>query len=589
MAKALSMSARIKQVLAEPRWSDEDKAIIVDRIKRRWWWIDLMSNLDITLTPEERRAWAEDIEAYKNSMPSAFLQRMSSWKTPDDRTMLYRWNTIKSGVVPTGILADGSSMRRFESWGDRDHASHFVKYLRLLHNYLEQVEAPKQAFNGIPNQLYQTEGWYRSALMNGALLYRKLLEAGAIEYGTKLNLWESFSRTDLMGLVGLKENGKEMSAPQHARFIKSLVQSYVTNGGKKPNQDEPLPKDEPEVVYAATDKANQPVEAAQVETESKTEPRRNLWQSIKASVKDYFSDTEDDLDPELAAVIQEKAQAMRAVEEERKTWPWARRFTTALSDNFAFWRKSEFDKIDEKYDAKYAEIAERKFPETHTSLWDTLRNWRHKPQKQEQPENPVSETQSVATEETTQPVVAKTVTKRQRKPRPRKVLNDWRAAPAVAPKATAPANQPISKTGCENGNTVTKLFYPKLNKVVRITEHRNGLKEITTIYIERKRDGISGKAATYYERTLANGQVQHLASLTGNMTYGRAGIYVGSHDKIAKKVSYLSIRELEYWKREMTKVKIAEHKRKVENRIKFAHTKATTMHVMAQANMAQAS
>ena len=71
------------------------------------------------------------------------------------------------------------------------------------------------------------------------------------------------------------------------------------------------------------------------------------------------------------------------------------------------------------------------------------------------------------------------------------------------------------------------------------------------------------------------------------MANGKAGIYVNSHDGIARKVSYLSVSELQAWKRAMTKVKIMKHRQAVQKRKKVA-SKPSVGYVV-QKDMARAS
>ena len=601
MEETLSMAERIQQIVDDPKWSNEDKEIVINNMKRRFGWIDLMTNLDIQMSPEEEKIWAEDIKTYDSSSPSAFLQYMNTWETPDNQKMWYKWNNSNTNMTPTGIVSDTSSSSRYlESWGDKKYITEYIQYLRILHNYLDQIEVPKQVFGNIPNSLFNTEGWYRKALMNGSLLYRKLLEKGAIEYGTKLNLWESFSRSELMGLIGLDVNGQEMSGEQQAQFIQNMAQSYVSNGGKKADPNEPLPEAIAEDRIATKDKfILQNIKSADQDQVQDVKPQ---------SEKTTINNDANNLDPELNAIIEKKRAIMERVERLRSRLPLRQRFGIALADNFVFWRKNVYEKIDAKYDALYAAIVDKKYPQKSLRqlVKEAVKRWAHKNETK-----PVIEAKAI-TENTTpvlqvkeksdakeKTLVQKTTTaepvkaKRKRASKPRKVLNEWRVARTTQTKPSKSAEKPIEKTSVENGNTVTTLFYPKANKIVRITQFRNGMKKISTIFIERKRDGISGKVATYYERTRKNAQgeqvTEHLASLTGEMTYGKAGIYVNSHDGIARKVSYLSHNELAHWKQEMTKVKIMKHKQAVQNRRKVASKASVSFKYIAENDMVRAS
>ena len=621
MEEQLTLTERIQKIMDEPRWSQQDKEIIIDRIKRRWSWIELIANLGIQMSPEETKTWAEDVKTYTSSTPSAFLQYMNTWAMPDNRTSYYAWNNFNADRTPTGIIGDTDSNRRFfQDWGDRNHVLEYIQYLRILHNYLDQVEVPKQVFGNVPNHLFNTDGWYRKALMNGSLLYRKLLENGAIKYGTKLNLWESFSRPELLGLVGLDSTGKEMSGEQHAKFIQEMATTYINNNGKKKDPNEPLPEAVPEEPII-TQQQFIWKNIAQNEIPKSYQPNNQKSSNTTISKKSILEDDEyNDLDSELKDVIRRKEAVMNRVERSRQRLPFRKRLGIALADNFVFWRQNIYEKIDKKYDAEYAAIVDRKYPQKSLReiTKEVISNWWHKDKQkqttvteaepmQQKDASVTKKTQEQVAEQTPaqtpvvpenvlkQPEIQPKKTTRKRVSKQRKVLNDWRVARTSQPKISKSAETPIIKQETQkNGDVITVAFYPKANKIIRSTEEfDSGMKKVDTIFIERKRDGIYGRVATYYERVRLNAQgervVEHLASLTGQMTYGRAGIYVNSHDGIARKISYLSPDELEIWKNKMTEVKISEHKRKTLERIKTRSAINAARAAAMQKKMARAS
>ncbi|MBP5343962.1 MAG: hypothetical protein J6Y85_02685 [Alphaproteobacteria bacterium] len=544
--KALSLAERIEHIATDSRLSDQTKTAIVNRMKRTESWYDLMANLAIQVSPEEARTWAEDLKTFSSATPSAFLNYMSTWKTPDDQVVSYAWNSMNLGKMPAGIVGGtSSSIRYVESYENHRHASEYIQYLRLLHNYIGQVEVPKQVFSGIDNSLYNIEGWHTKALMNGSLLYRKLLEDNAIQFGEKLNLWKSFSRTELMGLVGLDANGREMTAEQQATFMKGMVKTYEINGGKKAEQDEPLPE-------------------MQVEPIKEKTPSEGFFKAekVNGSLESF------DLAPELTSVICQKIKALTLRKKAFEKWsarlPKKQRFWMMVAGRFVL--NGKLDRLEKKYDKMYAETADRLYPPK--SLMKTTREFLRRVMQ------PVVQwlcknKKNLATIVKEDIGVIKQIlqeiknsSEHKSEPEKRKPMHQWRTVRANQPQPGKSAETPIVGEGFENGNMVTTLFYTKSNKIVRITTLRNGLKKIDTIIISRdegKQNAICGRVATYYERTRTDiwgrKTVEHLASLTGEMQNGKAGVYVNPHDGIARRISYLSIREFNYWKRQMEMAK----------------------------------
>ena len=140
MEEALSIEEQIQRIMSRQKWDDVDKNFAVGNIRRRKTWVDLMSHFEVQMSPEEKAAWEKDAEIYKSNPVGIFLQYLSTWQTPDQKTMRYKWNNLNRGMTQTGFVQDpNANIRHFEDWGDRKFALEYIQYLRILHNYLRKI------------------------------------------------------------------------------------------------------------------------------------------------------------------------------------------------------------------------------------------------------------------------------------------------------------------------------------------------------------------------------------------------------------------------------------------------------------------
>ena len=187
-------------------------------------WLDLMEGLNIRPTEAEKQAWRQDIQDVEKNIPSKIEMVLSSSLTAVGRKFRDLFAPLERKELSKGVLLEQIPFVPYipSNSGAKDRAESYVTYLRVLSDSIKYVDAFEHMFQDV-NPLYK---WRKQAVLNGCLLYRKLVEAGKIRLGQKLLLNEDFSRTELLALMGRHKNGDPMSVKDQISSIKDMVRKY---------------------------------------------------------------------------------------------------------------------------------------------------------------------------------------------------------------------------------------------------------------------------------------------------------------------------------------------------------------------------
>ena len=241
----MSISKNIVSLLSDRSIVRDRKDYVIYEDQGSLAWLDLAEKLNIQPIGKERSKWEKDIRAVKNNIPSRIEMFLTSMLTPSGR--LFR------GLFPISVRRKLSQSLILEeipfvpyiksNAGVQDRAESYVSYLHALYDGIPYVDV----FNNIKSEMNPLYMRRRQAVLNACLLYRKLLEAGAITRGQKLNVNEAFVPSDVWALTGRFPSGKKMSVEEQAAHMQKMVADYIARGGKLQEDEEEIETPEPNV------------------------------------------------------------------------------------------------------------------------------------------------------------------------------------------------------------------------------------------------------------------------------------------------------------------------------------------------------
>ena len=227
----MSISSNIVSLLNGESVVHTDEYCFVEDDKKDLSWLELMDKMHIYATEDERLAWAQDIHDVKNNVPSQIEMLLSSALTPSGRLFRSLFSFSDRQKMSQSVVLEEIPLVPYikSNSGMKDHAEDYVTYLRILHDYMPYVDV----FNNIQSEMNPLYPRRRQAVLNGCLLYRKLLEAGAIQKGQKISLEEGLSSADVWALVGRFPDGREMTIDEQADQMQKIVDKYLDKQEKK--------------------------------------------------------------------------------------------------------------------------------------------------------------------------------------------------------------------------------------------------------------------------------------------------------------------------------------------------------------------
>ena len=227
----MSVSRNIVAVLNEDVVST---AYVFDKSKRMLW-LDLMDHMDIHPSELEKVRWAREIRDVQNNVPSWIELVLSSSLTPSGRRFRSLFAPLERKRLSKGVILEQIPFMPYikSNAGLQKRAESYVAYLHMLHDYMPYIET-FQDLQATNNPIY---GWRKKAILNGCLLYRKLLDAGLVQKGEYISLNKMFpARKDMLALIGRYLDGSEMNPPEQAEYIKNMVSKYAARQQEQINK-----------------------------------------------------------------------------------------------------------------------------------------------------------------------------------------------------------------------------------------------------------------------------------------------------------------------------------------------------------------